>query len=197
MKKIYLFRHGETDYNKQRKTQSTVDIPLNETGLIQAKNNANFFMDKGVEHIYSSPLIRAIQTAKVVADLLNIEIEPVDDLAEIDLHFIDGLTYDEVDKLLGVNFWDLTLFSRDDGMDFRVSDECETKREARERFGNAVLNICKNTPYNTIGISAHGFVLSEFIRYCDFEDDSHVKNCEIIEAECDGDNIKIIKRIII
>ncbi|MDD2840538.1 MAG: histidine phosphatase family protein [Rickettsiales bacterium] len=55
MKKLYLFRHGETDWNKEGRCQYSIDIELNETGLQQAKENAKFLQNLGIKHIYSSP----------------------------------------------------------------------------------------------------------------------------------------------
>ena len=51
--------------------------------------------------------------------------------------------------------------------------------------------------YKIIGICSHGFMLREFLRACNFDNDSGLKNCEIIEAEYDEKNkkLKIIRRI--
>ena len=65
----------------------------------------------------------------------------------------------------------------------------------RNRIVNAVKNICKTTKYNTIAIASHGCVLREFLRALDFEDDSGLKNCEVIEAEFKDDKLNIIRRI--
>ena len=56
---IYLIRHGETDYNKGKRLQGTVDIPLNEKGIELAKKTAEGMKDIRFDRIYTSPLIRA------------------------------------------------------------------------------------------------------------------------------------------
>lgn len=67
MQTLYIFRHGETDYNKQRIIQGILDIPLNETGLQQAYALAELLSNSGIQLIYSSKLQRAHRTAEIVA----------------------------------------------------------------------------------------------------------------------------------
>lgn len=66
MTKIYIVRHGQTDYNKAHKLQGRIDISLNETGLEQAKTVATSLENVGFDVIYYSPLTRAKQTADEV-----------------------------------------------------------------------------------------------------------------------------------
>ena len=67
-KDFYIFRHGETDYNAQKRWQGQgIDIDLNKTGLKQAEDLAEKMQHLGLEIIYSSPLKRARQTAEFVA----------------------------------------------------------------------------------------------------------------------------------
>lgn len=196
IKKIYLFRHGETDWNKIGKLQYHTDIDLNETGILQAKINANALKDKGIQHIYSSPLKRAYKTGKILADLINVNIEIVDNLKEVNGGLWSGKTKTEVKELLGKDNYEKFFHSRNEMLNFRFPDG-ETKLEARNRIYNCIIDICKNTPYNTIGISSHGFVLTEFTRATNYKDDDTLKNCEYIEAEFDSDTqkIKILKRV--
>ncbi|RBP88974.1 histidine phosphatase superfamily protein (branch 1) [Cytobacillus firmus] len=56
---IYVFRHGQTDLNKERKMQGRKEIPLNEYGLEQAQR----LRDINFNFVFSSPQERAIQTA--------------------------------------------------------------------------------------------------------------------------------------
>lgn len=74
---INLIRHGETDWNLHRKYQGTSDIPLNDTGREQARLLGESMRGEQWDVIYSSPSIRAFDTAKAVADALGY---PVDDI---------------------------------------------------------------------------------------------------------------------
>lgn len=196
IKKVYLFRHGETDWNKIGKLQYRADIDLNETGILQAKMNANNLKDKGIQYIYSSPLKRAYNTGKMLADLINVNIEIIDNLKEVNGGLWSGKTKAEIKELLGKDNYEKFFHSRNEMLDFRFPDG-ETKQEARNRIYDCIIDICKNTPYNTIGISSHGFVLTEFTRATNYKDDDSLKNCEYIEAEFDSNTqkIKILKRV--
>lgn len=66
MPKIYLVRHGQTDYNARHLLQGRLDVPLNETGLAQARESAEKLKDIPFQKIYYSPLKRARQTAEEI-----------------------------------------------------------------------------------------------------------------------------------
>ena len=67
-KEFYVFRHGETELNRQKRWQgSGMDYELNESGRQQAEELAQKLAGKGLEIIFSSPLKRALQTAETVA----------------------------------------------------------------------------------------------------------------------------------
>lgn len=73
--KIYSARHGQTDYNKADLILGITDIPLNSTGLAQAKDFANAVESLGdVDIIIASPMIRAMTTAKMAGEKCGLEI---------------------------------------------------------------------------------------------------------------------------
>jgi len=66
--KLYLVRHGQTDYNIKHALQGTTDISLNETGKAQAKELSQQIKNLDFDAYYVSPLKRARQTAKIITD---------------------------------------------------------------------------------------------------------------------------------
>lgn len=64
--KIYITRHGQTRYNKQKLMQGRTDEPLNDTGKAQAKGKYDLIKDIPFDAVYASPLIRAVQTASLM-----------------------------------------------------------------------------------------------------------------------------------
>ena len=66
--RLYILRHGQTDYNKEGIFQGQNDIELNEEGIRQAKTAAKSLKDIKFDKVYVSPLKRALQTAKIVTD---------------------------------------------------------------------------------------------------------------------------------
>lgn len=93
---IGLLRHGQTDWNIDFRLQGITDIPLNETGLAQAKAAASILQAADWDFIASSPLTRARQTAEIVAESLGVSevaIEPL--LLERSFGDAEGMTHEQ------------------------------------------------------------------------------------------------------
>jgi len=73
MNKIFFMRHGENIANITKEfSYKNVDYSLTEKGILQAKQTAEYFLNKEINFIYSSPLKRAYETAKVISDYINV-----------------------------------------------------------------------------------------------------------------------------
>ncbi len=94
--RLILARHGQTDWNKERRIQGRTDLDLNETGRAQAEMLAQALKDETVHAIYSSPLTRARDTAEAIARFHGAQVTVLDGLQEIDAGEVDGLTYLEM-----------------------------------------------------------------------------------------------------
>src|SRR5918999_1946555 len=94
---ILLARHGETDWNREDRFQGHADPPLNELGRQQARELAESLADSGVAAVYASPLARASETAKIVAEVLGLPVETRTALREVDVGSWQGLTRDQVE----------------------------------------------------------------------------------------------------
>ncbi len=193
IKTIYLFRHGQTDWNKEGRVQGATNIPLNETGIEQAKNIAKILKNEGLEHIYSSPLDRAYVTGKIVADESNIGIEIEEDLKEISFGDYFGRLKTEVNKEFSEDFYRGYFHEKSYG-DFSFPNG-EKKIDAINRFTNCVNKIVENTKYNKIGIAAHGFVIVMFLLYQNFIVDKKINNCTVIKCIYENSKIKEIEFI--
>ena len=98
MKRIYLLRHGETHWNLSGKVQGTEDILLTDMGKKQAYRLSKSIKNEKIDHIYSSDLNRAITTASIIGNELNIKVNVHRDLREINFGVWQGLTLDEIKK---------------------------------------------------------------------------------------------------
>ena len=87
---IYVIRHGETDWNAQRKLQGQEDIPLNEKGRRLAAVTAEAMKDIPFAAAYSSPLIRAMETARMILGDRDISIVQDARLMEIGFGIFEG-----------------------------------------------------------------------------------------------------------
>jgi broad specificity phosphatase PhoE len=96
---LYVVRHGETAWNKEEVFRGRKDVPLNETGQKQAQLTGQYFLNKGIARIFSSPLGRAIQTAEGISKATKIPIEVMDELTDMNFGAWEGLTLREVEKL--------------------------------------------------------------------------------------------------
>lgn len=72
--KFYFIRHGETNFNKERRYTGTFNIPINEEGIRQTVNSLELLSKLNIYAIYSSPLKRALQTAIIISTQLNLPI---------------------------------------------------------------------------------------------------------------------------
>ena len=80
---FWFLRHGETDWNAQGISQGNVDIPLNATGLAQARAAAEKLRNRAIATIVSSPLSRARVTAQFVGEALQLPVAVDPDLREV------------------------------------------------------------------------------------------------------------------
>lgn len=98
---IYLLRHGETDWNKEGRLQGRMDVPMNENGRKQISDSAVILTRilSELEVVISSPLVRAYESAEIVAEQLsyekdNIILEPM--ILERSFGMGEGLIYTEL-----------------------------------------------------------------------------------------------------
>jgi broad specificity phosphatase PhoE len=86
--RIYLARHGQTDWNLQQRAQGSTDIPLNEVGRSQARALARFMSDIPLAAVYCSPLQRSHETAEIARG--ERPLTPLPELAERRLGSLEG-----------------------------------------------------------------------------------------------------------
>jgi probable phosphoglycerate mutase len=100
--RICFVRHGETTWNVERRMQGHIDIPLNTTGMAQAKRLANALIQNkySFNAIYSSDLERALHTANAVANALSLAVQTTPQLRERNVGQLQGLLLSEAPVLL-------------------------------------------------------------------------------------------------
>jgi broad specificity phosphatase PhoE len=98
--KIYLVRHGSTEYNAIDYTTGHKDIPLNKIGREQARATAEYLKDKDISKIFSSSLSRASETAKIISLKLDLPVKEYDELMEQSAGDLDGVPFTKFLKTL-------------------------------------------------------------------------------------------------
>jgi len=96
MTRVYLARHGTTDWNKEEIFRGRVDCQLNETGQAEANALAAYFKDVAIDVIYSSPLSRAMETAQAIAGARGLRVISEPAFIDIDFGQWHGLPLKEV-----------------------------------------------------------------------------------------------------
>ena len=104
MEKLYLIRHGETQWNREKKYQGWSDIPLSEEGKRQALRLAERFQHIPVDCIYASPLQRAYDTALPLARQKGLTVQRHECFKEINFGEWEGHTSVQLKEKFGAPF---------------------------------------------------------------------------------------------
>jgi probable phosphoglycerate mutase len=146
---ILLARHGETDWNSERRWQGHADRPLNDVGREQARELAETLAGRAIDVVYSSDLVRAHETALIVADRLGLRVDVDAGLREVDVGDWAGrlLTEIEQDDPQGFQRWRQGRKAWNGG---------ESYEEMGERVVAAVLRLAARHPGQTALVVSHG-----------------------------------------
>ncbi|HCT63805.1 MAG TPA: histidine phosphatase family protein [Lachnospiraceae bacterium] len=109
MIRLYLIRHGETEWNKARRFQGWTDIELSDEGVEQARLLGQRFTKINIDEIYASPLKRAVATALPIAKTKGIEIIKNENFKEINFGEWEGMTASEISAKYGKDFDDFIV----------------------------------------------------------------------------------------
>ena len=118
---IYLVRHGQTELNQKHRLLGRADVPMNETGISQAQAAAALFQASGVvfDAVYSSPLKRAVQTAKILAP--DVPVITDERLIEMDYVPFEGMNLHRPSVKVIPFFLDFTHTPAPEGMEALAS----------------------------------------------------------------------------
>ena len=133
--KVILLRHGVTNWNHDGRFQGQVDVPLNDSGRGQAARAAEVLSGFGISRVIASDLVRASETARIVAERCALPVASDPRLQEVNVGSWSGLSMDEV-AAREPDFWPALR----EGRDFRRSPEGETATQAGQRVAGALLD---------------------------------------------------------
>lgn len=183
---FYIFRHGETDWNKERRCQGHTNIPLNDNGRAQAQALAERMLNIQLDVIISSDLERALVTGQTVADRKAVPLIIDQRLREMSYGKAEGMLFDEAIESFGPELWQ-QLMSFKPEHDHAGFPGGETRKSSRERFLAVLNHIIENTEHKTIGISTHGGALRNALH--SFLPEDHpmiaIPNCVLYRVEYD------------
>ena len=194
--KIYLMRHGETEWNKIGKFQGQVDTPLAKEGILQAQKTSEGMKEIPFDCIFSSPLKRAYMTAQIIRGDREIPLIRDNRLKEMSFGIYEGRRlagFNKPGRVRAMRF-------RNDPVRYRPPKHGETFEELIARTSGFIREeiLPLEGKMDTILITAHGAAVRSIIlaltgrELKDLWNTPFGKNCSTALFECENGQMKMI-----
>ena len=179
-KNFYLFRHGQTNWNLEKRCQGHTDIPLNDKGIKEAKELSIKLDRIPLEVIYSSDLKRAVQTAEVLSVKKKIPLLLSKNLREFCLGSAEGKSHDDLVSTYGIELWENFLSINCEKTDISYPGG-ESRQQVLKRTLKILNTIACESSYQNIGIATHGGTLRSLLTHIDpsFQKNISTPNCSV------------------
>ena len=171
MKRVFLVRHGESKWNTLKKVQGQKNIPLTENGIDQAHLIGNRLINENIDIIYSSHLDRAKDTANIIGQKTNVNVNTMEALQEINFGIWEGMSQVDVDKNYNKDF----VLWRKQPENLKI-EKGETLEDLQARAMKGVNSIINNDLWENIVIVSHSATLKAIILGLLNVDLCHFKN---------------------
>lgn len=185
-KSVYIFRHGETDWNREGRLQGSIDIPLNTKGRSQAEILRRFFERNPVDVFLSSDLSRAHETARIAAGTSGTPIVIESRLRETHLGVAEGMRFEDFIGRFGDEFYERWKSLHQDDAHVRFP-EGESKAEHLARVLRGLEEFVASTEHQRIAVATHGGSMRRLIHHWapELNEAVMVGNCVTYEATFD------------
>ena len=157
--KIYLIRHGQTDWNLAGRIQGSHDISLNETGKRQAEYLARGMKKRPVVQIFSSKKKRAMETANAIGASQGVKVIPLDGLEEVEFGLWEGMTWKEIQEKYPEEY---KIWQKEPAE--ITPPGGESRQQVYERVGKAADKIVKRAE-GDVAVVSHGAALAYMLYY--------------------------------
>jgi phosphoserine phosphatase len=158
---LYLVRHGQTESNRKGLALGRANIPLDQTGLEQARQLGEALSREPFVAVYSSPLQRAVQTAEEIASLHDLRVQVKPGLIEMNIGEADGLTFSEVrERFPGL----LETWATESGPDHPMPGG-ERLADVQRRTVETVQSLLSRHPDETVCAVTHNFVILSLLTW--------------------------------
>lgn len=194
--KLYFVRHGETNWNKEKRIQGRSDIPLNEYGKELAYITADAMKNLSFDIVYSSPLIRAKETAMILVKDRNLKIYEDERLIEMSFGEGEGESLPQIHSNPAMNLHNFIH----NPAEYTPPIGGETFEELYERCKSFIEEIIlpSEKKYDSMLIVGHGALIRGMIHYInnrpskDFWIITH-KNCSVTICECTNGKLELLE----
>lgn len=161
--RLWLIRHGATEWNFDKRAQGQADIPLTDKGREQAKEVAASLSPFKLDAVYSSDLVRAVDTARPIAEEQGLEVITDPAFREIDQGEWTGLPVDEIRRRWPDRWGDARHYSARPGG--------ESPAQVRKRALEGLRRVIEEHPSGWVAIVSHGgtmrWIVAEAFGYDD------------------------------
>ncbi len=183
MIRLYLVRHGETEWNRAMRFQGWTDIELSKEGKKQAQVVGKRFETIKIDEIYSSPLKRAVATAEPISKAANVPIFTHDGFKEINFGEWEGLTAKEISEKWGSEFDEFMKKPEELTFPGEISFE-----HVKERLKEGLNVVLKGKDDKNIVIVSHGGIIRLIIKHligfkCEWYNKTWIDNTSISVVE--------------
>ena len=166
--KLYIVRHGETEWNVIKRFQGQLNTPLTEKGMEKLKETGKNLENVLFEEVYTSELERTVNSAEIILNENNgyknnkLELQKLAELNEVYFGVWQGLTYEEVflkyPEEADNYFYNVKNYNAE-------NVEAENLKDALERFLKGINKILNRHKSGNILVVTHGTVFEMFINY--------------------------------
>lgn len=197
--KLYLIRHGETQWNKQRKVQGHADIPLNEHGRYLAVETAKGLSDIKFDLAYTSPLVRAKETAEIILAGRGVPLHEDIRIQEIGFGVAEGMNCSRENQSKESRAFQKFF---DDTVNYEVPEGGESIWQLTERVQEFFEELYKKDGWEekTILISTHGAAVTAMLNlmrgetdYGGFWKNGVPANCAVTEVDVINGKARIVE----
>ena len=187
---IYLIRHGQTALNKKRVLQGRSDQPLNDAGIHEAEEAGAWFREQGIsfDEIWSSPLKRAVQTARIAAGPEGPMIRTDERLLEMDYGPYEGMDLHDPSPEIVKFFSDFVNNPAPEGM--------EPLDQVVKRLGEFMEELRAQAPKGNVLIATHAIAMKGALEYLTPDANGsywskHIRNCDVYAMEITPDGFSV------
>lgn len=194
--KIYFIRHGETIWNKEKKIQGRSDIPLNEYGRELAYVTSHALKDIPFDVVYTSPLIRAKETAEILVEKRNLEIHEDHRLVEMSFGEGEGESLPQIHSHPEMKLYN---FIHNPG-NYIPPKGGESFEDLYERCKSFIAEIIipAEKKHNCMLVVGHGALIRGMIHYINQRPSSDFwtvihKNCAVTIVDCVDGKLSLVE----
>ena len=182
---IYLCRHGQTTGDIEDRYGGDYDDHLTDLGKSEAKQLSEKLLNKGINKMYTSPKIRAQETAQIVGTALNLIPETIDDLRERNQNgILTGKKRSDCKRM----YPELVEKVKD----YKTTIEGAEDYDSFSKRVLIALNKISKENKSTVAVITHGGPIKVILRNISYSFDYKIKDCAIAKLESDKNKFKIV-----